>query len=99
MQSVLLSDHQIQQFLIDGYIILEPSQVPEDLHKKIYSSITSIDNQSGNPGNNPTFLPAGNNILPKVPEIQKVFDDPVIHGALESLLGKNYGTKKNIDSK
>ena len=32
----------------------------------------------------------GNNILPRIPQIQKVFDHPVLKGALTSLLGEGY---------
>jgi hypothetical protein len=35
-------------------------------------------------------LNPGNNILPVMPALQQVFDDPVVRGALTGLLGEQY---------
>ena len=32
----------------------------------------------------------GNNLLPKVPDLMQVFNHPVVHGALQSILGHDY---------
>ena len=32
----------------------------------------------------------GNNLLPRIRELRKVFDHPVVTGALTSVLGPNY---------
>ena len=49
----------------------------------------SIIQKEGNPGNN---------ILPRLPDLQRVFNDPVIKGALESVLGSNDTMQPNRHS-
>ncbi|CAF3646948.1 unnamed protein product [Rotaria sp. Silwood1] len=78
---LLLSDKQVQDFLINGYLILQPTSLDENFHSTIFTQAQSIFAKDGNPGNN---------ILPRIPQLQNVFDDPVIKGALISLLGSNY---------
>ncbi|CAF1149415.1 unnamed protein product [Adineta ricciae] len=78
---LLLTDKQLQQFLIDGYLVLQPMSLDDNFHSSIYAEISSIFARGGNPGNN---------LLPKLPQLQQVFNDPLVHGALISLLGANY---------
>ncbi len=80
-KSVLLTDTQVQEFLINGYLVLEPISLDGNFHSTIFTQAVSIFEKEGNPGNN---------ILPRIPQLQYVFDNPVISGALESLLGSNY---------
>jgi hypothetical protein len=77
----LLTDKQVQEFLINGYLVLQPASLDENFHSTIFRQAESIFEKEGNPGNN---------ILPRIPQLQYVFDDSVIRGALESLLGPNY---------
>ena len=76
----LLSDLQIQQFITNGYLQLYVDCGP-NFHQQIYQQIESMFAGEGN---------VGNNILPRVPKIQQVFDHPVLQGALISLLGEGY---------
>lgn len=79
---VLLTDAQMQQFIRDGYLILHPD-FPEGFHEKVYKRID--DAFEKNSGRNP-----GNNLLPAVPELQDVWDHPIVHGAFSSILGPDY---------
>ena len=76
----LLSDQQMKSFIQDGYIKLAPNYPPE-LHEKIYREIEQMLSKNGN---------LGNNILPLIPDIQKIFDHPLVRGALTGVLGVNY---------
>ena len=76
----LLTDAQIRRFILDGYTTVQTDAIPE-IHGKIYDEIESVFEKEGN---------VGNNILPRVPRIQQVFDQPVVRGALTSLLGPDY---------
>jgi hypothetical protein len=76
----LLTDAQIQRFILDGYITVQTDAIPET-HGKIHDQIETVFEKEGN---------VGNNILPRVPRIQEVFDQPVVRGALTSLLGPDY---------
>ena len=79
---VLLNDKQINHFLANGYLQLD-TQLPFDYHQSMFDKFKEIIGEDND------FNP-GNNLLPVVPEINLVFDDPIIKGALISVLGENY---------
>ena len=76
----LLDDEAMQQFIMDGYIQLE-SSLPREIHHRIYSELGPLD-EGGPRGHN--------NLLPCVPDLQLLLNEPIVVGALESLLGQNY---------
>ena len=78
----LLSDEQVRSFLANGHLGLQP-ELPAEFHREMFDRFVQLigDDNDHNPGNN---------LLPVVPELQLVFDDPVIKGALTSVLGENY---------
>lgn len=79
-QPLLLTDEQMRHFIAHGYLILQ-TDFPADFHATLSQHIADVMNQEGNPGNN---------ILPRVPEVQAIFRHPTIQGALTSVLGSNY---------
>ncbi len=75
-----LSDGQLQDFIREGYVTLQ-SQRPAEFHEHIYQCLEPLDEQG----------PVGhNNLLPCVPQLRDILDEPTIHGALESILGPRY---------
>lgn len=80
MARKLLTDEEMQRFINDGFLMLKPD-LPTEFHHRVFSEIDSVYENEGNPGNN---------LLPRVPLLQQVFDDPRISGALESVLGADY---------
>lgn len=76
----LLTDEQMQHFLTKGYLPLK-SSLPAAFHQQIYDRTNEVMERDGNPGNN---------ILPQVPEIQNIFSDPVVQGAVSSVVGPEY---------
>ena len=76
----LLNDAQMQQFITDGYITIR-ADYSSEFHQDIYQQIEAMFESEGN---------TGNNVLPRIPQIQKVFDHPALTGALTSLLGEGY---------
>ena len=78
----LLNDQQINHFLAHGWLQLD-TKLPLDYHQSLFEKFKGIVGEDND------FNP-GNNLLPVVPELNLVFDDPVIKGALTSVLGKNY---------
>ena len=75
-----LTDAELQRFLIDGYLTLQLDQ-PAAFHRQVYQRIGTALERNGNPRNN---------ILPEVPELQRVFGHPQVTGALASILGDGY---------
>ena len=78
--SILLDDSRMQSFIADGYAVVE-TDLPADFHQSIYRQIEEVLATEGNPGNN---------LLPRVPDLQQVFDQPQVAGALTSILGPGY---------
>lgn len=76
----LLTDDQIAQFITHGYVQLETDFTPE-FHQLVVNKMSERVAFEGNPGNN---------LVPRVPEVQQIFDHPMIRGALTSVLGPNY---------
>ena len=80
MAEHLLSDAQMRHFIVNGFVTVT-TDLPAQFHDAVYEKTVSVFDKEGNPGNN---------LLPRIPEIQSVFDDPNVSGALTSLLGPDY---------
>ena len=79
---VLLSDQQMNHFLAHGWLQLD-TKLPLNYHQSLFKKFNGIVGEDND-------VNPGNNLLPVVPELNLVFDDPVIKGALTSVLGKSY---------
>jgi len=79
-EPLLLTEAQMRQFISHGYLVLN-TDFSTDFHTAMSRRIQEVMHKEGNPGNN---------ILPRVPEVQEVFRHPVIQGALTSVLGPDY---------
>ena len=80
MAGHLLSDAQMRHFVVNGFVTVT-TDLPAQFHDAVYEKTVTVFDKEGNPGNN---------LLPRIPEIQQVFDDPNVIGALTSLLGEDY---------
>ena len=80
MAAYLLTDEQMQHFIVNGYVTVT-TDLPAHFHNAIYEKTMTVFDKEGNPGNN---------LVPRIPDIQKVLDDPNVKGALTSLLGADY---------
>ena len=81
-KAYLLSDEQLQHFIVNGYINIK-TDLPADFHEAIFQQTEAVFEKEGNPGNN---------LIPRIPDIQEIFDHPVVDGALTGLVGPNYYT-------
>ncbi|MCJ8010428.1 HEAT repeat domain-containing protein [Paenibacillus sp. KQZ6P-2] len=77
---LLLTDEQMRQFIVDGFLILQ-TDFSKEFHRSLLEQLSYVYEHEGNPGNN---------LLPRIRELQQVFDHPVITGALTSVLGPDY---------
>ena len=75
-----LTDEEMRDFIINGYVKVK-TDFPPSFHKNICQQLDTMFEETGN---------LGNNLLPVIPEIQEVFDHPIVHGAMQAVLGKNY---------
>ena len=76
----LLNDQSMQKFIREGYISVKVD-FPQSFHDALYQDTEALFSSTGNPGNN---------LLPRLPKIQKILDHPLVHGALVSILGSDY---------
>jgi len=77
-----LSDAELRFFLVNGYLTLTP-RLPDSFHTHMFDSVQTMFGVDG--ADNP-----GNNLLPIVPALRNVIDDPVIKGAITSVLGDDF---------
>ena len=75
-----LTDAQMRHFIVNGYVTVTTT-LPAQFHNAIYEKTMTVFDKEGNPGNN---------LVPRIPEIQRILDDPNVEGALTSLLGADY---------
>ena len=75
-----LTDTEMRDFIINGYIKIQ-TDFPPSFHQNIYEQLDAMFEQTGN---------LGNNVLPLIPEMQEIFDHPVVHGAMQGVLGSDY---------
>ncbi|WP_428375899.1 HEAT repeat domain-containing protein [Lichenicoccus sp.] len=79
---VLLTDEQMQRFIAHGFLRLQ-TQLSDAANRKIFDRFDAF--VGGETSRNP-----GNNLLPAVPEMNEVFADPVMRGALISTVGPDH---------
>ena len=79
-KGIKLNDEQVRRFICDGVVVLDSGVAPE-VHQQIYDKIQ---------WNNTREFNMGNNVLPRVAELQQILDAPVVHGAVQSILGDDY---------
>ncbi len=77
---IKLTDEQVRRFICDGVVLLQ-SSLPPEVHQDIYDKLHWSSQHEFN---------MGNNVLPRVAELQQVLDDPVVHGGVQSVLGDDY---------
>ena len=75
-----LTDAQMRDFIVNGYLTVK-TDLPRSVHETIYRKTQEYTAKEGN---------LGNNVLPRVPELQAIFEDPAVRGAFTSILGENY---------
>lgn len=78
----LLSDEQMQRFVAHGFVELRTT-VGDNFHREIRDRLEALT--EGNVRKSP-----GNNLLPLVPRLVEVLEDPAVRGALTSVIGHQY---------
>lgn len=76
----LLTDEQMRHFIEHGFLLLQ-TDFSDEFHDSLNARIGAVMQEEGNPGNN---------FLPRIPEAQEIFRDPIIKGAVSSVLGEDY---------
>ncbi len=77
---ILVTDEAMQSFIREGYITVR-SALPKSYHDAMYARLEPLEEDG---------LVGHNNLLPMVPELSELLDEPVVRGALTSILGPDY---------
>ena len=87
----LLDDRQMSAFLTEGYVLLHPTELPQQLHEKLFAAAAQLYDEARLVGGSTTHLQyLGDNVLARIPELNEVLDAPTVTGALASILGDGY---------
>ena len=75
-----LTDEEMRDFIVNGYVKVK-TDFPPSFHENVRQQLDTMFEETGN---------LGNNVLPLIPEIQEIFDHPIVHGAMQGVLGSDY---------
>ncbi len=86
----LLNDEQYLQFLTDGFVILQPETLDNHDHDYFYKRAQELYKRT-TLLNSPTahLEILGDNLRAQIPELDKLLEDPVVTGAVASILGEH----------
>ncbi len=86
-----LSEEQLLAFLRDGFLQLTPESLTDEHHRFFYQRAADLY-EIGDAVESPTVHldVLGDNLRPQVPEVDLLLNDPVIDGAVASILGSDY---------
>ena len=79
-RNIPLTNEQLREFVARGFVTLR-SSLPDGYHRLVFERFEQLDGGIGH---------FGNNLLPLVPELIEFFEDPVVRGALTSVVGEGY---------
>ena len=77
---IALTNEQLRQFVTNGYLLLQ-SQLPAEFHQQIFKKLEHLQTGSGH---------FGNNLVPMLPQLNELIQEPIVRGALTSILGDQY---------
>ena len=81
-----LSDGEVRAFCARGFVVVQPSSLDAAFHRSLLAQFNALQDSESAKGH----LALNNNVLPSVPDLQKVYDDPAVVSALRSLLGPGH---------
>ena len=82
----LLTDEQYAQYLSDGILVIQPESLDEAFHDHLYRSAQQIYALVENSRSNTAHLDIiGDSLRARIPEIDRLFADPSVSGALSSI--------------
>ena len=93
MKSVLLDDQQIVQYLEDGYVVLEPTELGSAFHHRMYQAACltyGMAQGAATQGAAPHIKVIADNLRQRIPDAGELLHSPTIDGAITSILGENW---------
>ena len=93
MNLVRLNDQQIVQYLEDGYVVLNPTELDQAFHLRMYQAACltyGMAQGAASQGVAPHIKVIADNLRPRIPETEVLLRSPTIDGAITSVLGENW---------
>ena len=87
----LLNDNEYLAFLTEGYLVLQPSDMNDGDHDDLYRAGQALyDKAAASDSETPHLDILGDHLLEEIPKISRMLEDPVVTGAITSILGEGY---------
>lgn len=93
MKSVRLHDQQIVQYLEDGYVVLNPTELDQAFHHRMYQAACltyGMAQGAASQGAAPHIKVIADNLRQRIPDAELLLRSPTIDGAITSILGENW---------
>lgn len=93
MKSVRLNDQQIVHYLEDGYVVLDPKELDQAFHHRMYQAACvtyGMAQGAASQGVAPHIKVIADNLRQRIPDVESLLRSPTIDGAITSILGENW---------
>ena len=90
---MLLDDQQIVQYLEDGYVVLDPTELDQAFHHQMYEAACltyGMAQGAASQGAAPHIKVIADNLRQRIPGAEVLLRSPTIDGAITSVLGENW---------
>lgn len=77
----LLTDEQVRRFIAHGFLVLD-SGMDADFHSRVTETLEFSSKVES--------LRLGDNLVPRIPQLQELLESPTVSGAVSSLLGPDF---------
>lgn len=93
MNPVLLNDQQIIQYLEDGYVVLDPTELDHAFHHRMFEAACltyGMAQGAATQGAAPHLKVIADNLRQRIPDAESLLRSPTIDGAITSVLGEDW---------
>ena len=93
MNPVLLNDEQILQYLQDGYIVLDPIDLDQAFHHRMFEAACvtyGMAQGAASQGAASHIKVIADNLRQRIPDVELLLRSPTIDGAVTSILGEDW---------
>ncbi len=85
----MLTDHQLLEFFNEGYVVVQPGSMSAADHERLWQRAYALHSTVTDENIRTAHLEIlGDHLRVAIPEIDQMLTDPVVSGAVESLLGE-----------
>lgn len=93
MSAIPLDAAQLESYLEDGYVVLQPTELDDAYHDRMHRAAVLTYGLAGganSAGVPPYIAVIADNLRPRIPEVATLLDSPTINGAINSVLGEDW---------